>query len=102
MKWTSIFRNDILFSKHLILERVGENLGFYIDSFSKISRANLLQKNHTKKRGGKHLIEKETKIITHGEVDAKNLGEEEQRAFYISLLARVLELYREEKGKEVN
>ena len=48
------------------------------------------------------MIEKETKIMTHGEVYAKNLGEEEQRAFYISLLARVLELYREEKGKEVN
>ena len=41
------------------------------------------------------MIEKETKIITHGEVDAKNLGEEEQRAFYISLLARVLELRQE-------
>ena len=48
------------------------------------------------------MIEKETKIITHGEVDAKNLGEEEKRAFYISLLARILKLYREEKGKEVN
>lgn len=48
------------------------------------------------------MIKKETKIITHGEVDAKNLGEEEKRAFYISLLARVLELYREQKGKEVN
>ena len=56
----------------------------------------------TKKKGGKRLIEKETKIITHGEVDAKNLGEEEQRAFYISLLARILDLYRKEKGKEVN
>jgi len=62
----------------------------------------LLQLDQQKKKGGKHLIEKETKIITHGEVDAKNLGEEEQRAFYISLLARILELYREEKGKEVN
>ena len=48
------------------------------------------------------MIEKETKITTHGEVDAKNLGEEEQRAFYISLLARILDIYREEKGKEVN
>ena len=48
------------------------------------------------------MIEKETKIRTRGEVDAKNLGEEEQRAFYISLLARILELYREKKRKEVN
>lgn len=41
------------------------------------------------------MIEKERKIITHGEVDAKNLGDEEQRAFYISLLARILELRQE-------
>ena len=48
------------------------------------------------------MIKKKTKIITHGDVDTKNLGEEEQRAFYISLLARILDLYRKEKGKEVN
>ena len=77
-------------------------IGFSIGQFSKNRKITLLQLDQQKKKGGKHLIEKETKIITHGEVDAKNLGEEEQRAFYISLLARILDLYREEKGKEVN
>ena len=85
----------------LIFELVWEKFGFSIGKFSKNRKVALLQLDQQKK-GGKHLIEKETKIITHGEVDAKNLGEEEQRAFYISLLARILDLYREEKGKEVN
>lgn len=48
------------------------------------------------------MSEKETKIITHGEVDAKDLSEDDQRFFYISMLAHILELHREQKGKEVN
>lgn len=48
------------------------------------------------------MIEKETKIITYGEVDAGNLSEDDRRFFYISMLAHILELYREKKGKEVN
>ena len=48
------------------------------------------------------MSEKETKIITYGEVDAKDLSEDEQRFFYISMLAHILELHREQKRKEVN
>ena len=92
----------IFYKKYnLFLNLFGE-FGFNIGKFSKNRKVALLQLDQQKKKGGKHLIEKETKIITHGEIDAKNLGEEEQRAFYISLLARILDLYREEKGKEVN
>ena len=85
----------------LIFELVWEKFGFSIEKFLRIEKS-LCYNQINKKKVGKHLIEKETKIITHGEVDAKNLGEEEQRAFYISLLARILDLYRKEKGKEVN
>ncbi len=53
-----------------------------------------------KTKGGTHLSEK-TEIITHGEVTIENLSEEEQRMLYISLLTRVLDIYREKKGKEV-
>lgn len=83
-------------------KELGQILDFTQVIFLTLDEFICYNKITTKKKGGKHLIEKETKIITHGEVDAKNLGEEEQRAFYISLLARILELYRKEKGKEVN
>ena len=45
------------------------------------------------------MSEKETKIITYGEVDAENLSEDDQRCFYISMLARILELHREQKDR---
>ena len=41
--------------------------------------------------------EREVKIITHGSIDIKQLCEAEQRAFYATLLARVLELYRKKR-----
>ena len=43
------------------------------------------------------LMEREVKIITHGIIDIEQLSEAEQRAFYATLLARVLELYREKR-----
>ena len=48
------------------------------------------------------MSEKETKIITYGEVDAEDLSEDDRRFFYISMLVHILELHREQKGKEVN
>ena len=41
--------------------------------------------------------EREVKIITHGSIDIEQMSEAEQRAFYATLLARVLELYRKQK-----
>ena len=41
--------------------------------------------------------EKEITIITHDSIDIKQMSEAEQRTFYATLLARVLELYREQK-----
>ena len=42
-------------------------------------------------------MEREVKIITHGSIDTEQLCEAEQRAFYSTLLARVLELYRKKR-----
>ena len=46
-------------------------------------------------------MEREVKIITHGSIDTEQLSEAEQRAFYATLLARVLarvlELYRKQR-----
>ena len=33
---------------------------------------------------------------------SEDLSEDDQRFFYISMLAHILELHREQKGKEVN
>ena len=43
------------------------------------------------------LMKREVKIITHGSIDTRQMSEAEQRAFYATLLARVLELYREKR-----
>ena len=43
------------------------------------------------------LMKREVKIITHGSIDIRQMSEAEQRAFYATLLARVLELYREKR-----
>ena len=42
-------------------------------------------------------MEREVKIITHGSIDLELMSEAEQRAFYATLLARVLELYRKQR-----
>ena len=42
-------------------------------------------------------MEREVKIITHGSIDIEQMSEAEQRAFYATLLARMLELYREKR-----
>ena len=42
-------------------------------------------------------MEREVKIITHGSIDLELMSETEQRAFYATLLARVLELYRKQR-----
>lgn len=41
--------------------------------------------------------EKEIKIIPHDSIDIQKMSEAEQRTFFATLLARVLELYREQK-----
>ena len=43
------------------------------------------------------LMEREVKSITHGSIDIEQLSEAEQRAFYATLLARVLGLYRKQR-----
>ena len=40
------------------------------------------------------------KIIKHGSIDIEHLSEEEQKTFYMTLFARILELYK--KRKEEN
>lgn len=40
---------------------------------------------------------KKATIITHGSIDLELMSEAEQRAFYATLLARVLELYRKQR-----
>ena len=42
-------------------------------------------------------MKREENIITHGSIDIEQMSEAEQRAFYATLLARVLELYREKR-----
>ena len=42
-------------------------------------------------------MKKEENIITHGSIGIEFMSEEEQRAFYATLLARVLELYRKQR-----
>lgn len=47
-------------------------------------------------------MKREVKIITHGSIDIEQLSEAEQRAFYATLLARVLELYRKQRERGRN
>lgn len=42
-------------------------------------------------------MKREKNIITHGSIGIEFMSEEEQRAFYATLLARVLELYRKQR-----
>ena len=42
-------------------------------------------------------MKREKNIITHGSIGIELMSEEEQCAFYATLLARVLELYREKR-----
>ncbi len=39
-------------------------------------------------------------IITNGEPNLENLSKEEERNFYLTLLARVIEYYREKREAE--
>ena len=48
-------------------------------------------------KGVTPLKEKEVQIITYGGIDFENMSEAEQRAFYASLLARVLEQIKENR-----
>ena len=41
--------------------------------------------------------EEKAKTITHGGIDPRQLGEAEARAFYATLLVRMLELYRQKR-----
>ena len=42
-------------------------------------------------------MKREENIITHGSIGIEHLSEAEQRAFYATLLARVLKLYRKQR-----
>ena len=42
-------------------------------------------------------MKREENIITHGSIGIELMSEEEQRAFYSTLLARVLEFYRKQR-----
>ena len=44
--------------------------------------------------------EENFKVIKHGSFDIEHLSEEEQKTFYMTLFARILELYK--KRKEEN
>ena len=39
----------------------------------------------------------EHEVITHGTVDVSQMSEQQQKTFYVSLLARILTLYKEQK-----
>ena len=40
---------------------------------------------------------KEIEVITHGTIDVSKMNEQQQKALYVSLLARILMLYKEQK-----
>ena len=40
---------------------------------------------------------KEIEVITHGTVDVSKMDEQQQKTFYVSLLTRILTLYKEQK-----
>ena len=40
---------------------------------------------------------KKIEVITHGTIDVSNMNEQQQKALYVSLLARILTLYKEQK-----
>ncbi|MBQ9716283.1 MAG: hypothetical protein IJV77_07765 [Clostridia bacterium] len=44
---------------------------------------------------------KEIKTTIIGHADVNSLSEQEQKTFYTTMLARILELYRQQKEKEV-
>ncbi len=44
--------------------------------------------------------QKELQVVTFGTPDVESLTKEEQKNFYITLLARVLELYKQKLQKE--
>ena len=39
----------------------------------------------------------EHEVITHGTVDVSQMSEQQQKTFYVSLLTRILALYKEQK-----
>ena len=42
----------------------------------------------------------ELKVITFGSPDVADLSESEQKTFYVTLLARILELYKNKKQRK--
>lgn len=48
-------------------------------------------------KGGVAMDKKEIKVIVHGTVDVGSLNEQQQKALYVSLLTRILTLYKEQK-----
>ena len=48
-------------------------------------------------KGGTHLDKEPIRIVFHGDPAAVQFSDEEQRIFYGALLARILDLYRQEK-----
>lgn len=44
--------------------------------------------------------QKELKVVTFGSPSVESLTKEEQKNFYITLLARMLELYKQKLNKE--
>ena len=43
---------------------------------------------------------KEIEVITHGTIDVSKMNEQQQKALYVSLLARILTLYKEQLENE--
>ena len=44
--------------------------------------------------------DKNFEVVTFGSPDISTLSENEQKTFYVTLLARILELYKDKKSKE--
>ena len=52
------------------------------------------------KKGGGFMRKKEIEVITHGTIDMSKMNEQQQKALYVSLLARILTLYKEQLENE--